>query len=42
VFQSNEVGSFVSFLAGIPGVRVTDGPNGNHIVTLAGGAPPRK
>jgi transmembrane sensor len=40
VFQSNEVGSFVSFLAGIPGVQVSDGPNGNHVVTLADRTPP--
>jgi transmembrane sensor len=42
VFQSNEAGSFVSFLAAIPGVQVSDDSNGNHVVTLAGRTSPGK
>jgi transmembrane sensor len=42
VFQSNGVGSFVSFLAGIPGVHVRDDPKGNHHVTFDGTIPPGK
>jgi transmembrane sensor len=32
VFQSNDPDSFISFLAGIPGVRIRDGQNGEVVV----------
>jgi transmembrane sensor len=38
VFASNGVRSFVSFLAGIPGVQVRDDHDGNHVVTVDGSA----
>jgi transmembrane sensor len=38
VFASNGVRSFVSFLAGIPGVQVRDDRDGNHVVTVDGRA----
>jgi transmembrane sensor len=38
VFASNAVRSFVSFLAGIPGVQVRDDRDGNHVVTVDGSA----
>lgn len=41
-FETNEVRSFLSFLTGIPGVRVQDDPEGNHIVTADGRAPASK
>jgi transmembrane sensor len=34
VFQSNDPASFVSFLAGIPGVQVRGDGRGGHVVTL--------
>jgi transmembrane sensor len=42
VFQSNEADSFVSFLAGIPGVQVSDDSSGNHVVRLASSTSPGK
>jgi transmembrane sensor len=42
VFQSNAVGSFISFLEDVPGVQVRDDPKGNHHVTFDGTAPPVK
>jgi transmembrane sensor len=42
VFQSNAVGSFISFLEDVPGVQVRDDPKGNHHVTFDGTAPPAK
>jgi transmembrane sensor len=42
MFQSNGVGSFVSFLEGIPGVQVRDDAKGNHHVTFDSTPPPRK
>jgi transmembrane sensor len=33
-FRSNDAGSFISFLEGIPGVRVENTSDGDHIVTL--------
>jgi len=40
VFESNGAASFVSFLSGIPGVRVRKDPDGTRVVTLDGKAPP--
>jgi len=34
VFKANDPASFVVFLTGIPGVRVTDDGRGGHVVTL--------
>jgi transmembrane sensor len=34
VFQSNDIASFVAFLANIPGVSVTTDRSGAHVVTL--------
>jgi transmembrane sensor len=42
VFQSNAVGSFMSFLADVPGVQVRDDPKGNHHVSFDGAASPAK
>lgn len=40
VFQSNDPGSFVSFLSGIPGVRVQDDGQGGHRVIFEEGVAP--
>jgi transmembrane sensor len=42
VFATNGVRSFVSFLGGIPGAQVRDDRDGNHVVTVDGGAPTSK
>ena len=42
MFQSNDPDSFVSFLSGIPGVRVSDDGQGGEVVTLDGSAAPAR